>query len=65
MAHHGKPGFLLRQTKAHVEALTEEAYSTAQSFRDAEITIAALHDDESRQAMLRYLQERGRASQSR
>lgn len=59
-----KPAFLLRQTKAHVDALTEEACSTAQSFRDAEITMAALHDDECRQAMLRYLQQRGRAAQA-
>lgn len=56
----GRPAFLIRQTKAHVDALVEEAYSTAQSFRDAEITLAAIADEESRAAMLRYLQARGR-----
>jgi enoyl-CoA hydratase/carnithine racemase len=52
--------FLLRQTKAHIDAIVEEAYSTRQSFRDAEITMAAIGDEESRAAMQRYLQARGR-----
>ena len=55
-----KPGFLIRQTKQLVNAVVEDAYPTRQSFRDAEITMAALHDDESRAAMERYLQSRGR-----
>ena len=55
-----KPAFLIRQTKQLVDALVEQAYPTAQSFRDAEITLAALADPESRAATLRYLQERGR-----
>lgn len=56
-----RSAFLIRQTKAHIDAVVEEAYSTRQSFRDAEITMAAIADEESRAAMLRYLQARGRA----
>jgi len=55
-----RPRFLLHHTKALVDALVEEAYSTRQSFRDAEITLAALGDEESRATMLRYLQDHGR-----
>ena len=55
-----KPGFLIRQTKQLVDASVEEAYSTRQSFRDAEITMAALADEESRAVAKRYLMERGR-----
>lgn len=55
-----KPGFLIRQTKQLVDASVEEAYSTGQSFRDAEITMAALADEESSAAARRYLKERGR-----
>jgi enoyl-CoA hydratase/carnithine racemase len=55
-----KPAFLIRHTKQHVNALVEEAYSTAQSFRDAAVTSAALQDEESRAAMRRYLDARGR-----
>lgn len=55
-----KPEFLIRQTKAHVDAVVEEAFPTGQSFRDAQITMAALHDDESRAAMGAYLKARGR-----
>lgn len=55
-----KPAFLIRQTKRLVDATVEDAYSTSQSFRDAEITMAALRDEESRAAMARYLRSRGR-----
>lgn len=55
-----KPGFLIRQTKQLVDALVEQAYPTGQSFRDADITMAALVDDESRASTARYLKERGR-----
>jgi enoyl-CoA hydratase/carnithine racemase len=55
-----KPGYLIRQTKQLVDALVEEAYSTGQSFRDAEITLGAAQDEESRAASQRYLQSRGR-----
>jgi enoyl-CoA hydratase/carnithine racemase len=56
-----KSGFLIRHTKQHVDALVEEAYSTGQAFRDAAITAAALQDEESRQAMVDYLDARGRS----
>ena len=55
-----KPGFLIRHTKQLVNAVVEEAFPTRQSFRDAEITIGALHDEESRVAMQRYLDARDR-----
>lgn len=55
-----KSGFLIRQTKRAVDAAVEDAYSTRQSFRDADIAVAALGDEESRAAMLRYLGDRGR-----
>jgi enoyl-CoA hydratase/carnithine racemase len=55
-----KSGLLLRQTKQLVDALVEDAYPTSQSFRDAEGMLAALHDAESRQAALRYLEARAR-----
>jgi enoyl-CoA hydratase/carnithine racemase len=51
---------LIRHTKQLVDALVDQAYSTGQSFRDAEVSMAALGDDESRAAMLRYLEARGR-----
>jgi enoyl-CoA hydratase/carnithine racemase len=53
-----KSGFLIRHTKQLVDALMEDAYSTGQSFRDAEVTMAALSDEESRDAMRRYLERR-------
>ena len=49
-----------RQTKQLVNALVEDAHPTRQSFRDADITLAALHDEESRATMRRYLQSHGR-----
>jgi enoyl-CoA hydratase/carnithine racemase len=55
-----KPWFLIRHTKQLVDAVVEEAYPTRQSFRDAEITMVALRDEESRAAMQRYLEARGR-----
>ena len=53
---------LLTQTKRQVNAAVEDAYSTGQSFRDAEAMMTALRDDESRAAALRYLERRGRRS---
>jgi enoyl-CoA hydratase/carnithine racemase len=55
-----KAQFLIRHTKRLVDALVEDAYSTRQSFRDADVTLAALVDEESRAAMLRYLEARPR-----
>jgi enoyl-CoA hydratase/carnithine racemase len=60
-----KPAFLIRQTKRHVDALVEEAYSTGESFRDAAVTVAALQDAESRAAASRYLEARGRSTDGR
>jgi enoyl-CoA hydratase/carnithine racemase len=55
-----RPRFLIRHTKQLVDALVDDAYSTRQSFRDAEVTMAAAHDEESLAAMQRYLEELGR-----
>ncbi len=55
-----KPQFLIRHTKQLVNAMVEEAFPTSQSFRDAEITVAALHDEESRAARQQYLEAHGR-----
>jgi enoyl-CoA hydratase/carnithine racemase len=56
----GKPGYLIRHTKRLVDALVEDAYSTRQSFRDAQATMAAAQDEESHAAMQRYLTTHGR-----
>jgi enoyl-CoA hydratase/carnithine racemase len=53
-----KPRLLLMQTKQLVDALVEDAYSTRQSFRDADGMMSALGDEESRAAALRYLESR-------
>jgi enoyl-CoA hydratase/carnithine racemase len=55
-----KPKYLIGHTKQLVNALVEDAYSTRQSYRDAEITLAATHDQESRAATRRYLATHGR-----
>jgi enoyl-CoA hydratase/carnithine racemase len=59
-----KSGFLIRHTKQLVDALVEDAYSTRQSFRDADVTLAALQDVESNAALRRYLEARGRRTAS-
>ena len=51
-----KPRLLLNQTKRQVDAAVEAAYSTGQSFRDAEAMMTALRDEESRSAARRYLE---------
>jgi enoyl-CoA hydratase/carnithine racemase len=53
-----QPAYALIATKRHVNAVAEEAGSTAQSFRDAETLLGALRDPESRGAMARYMQAR-------
>ena len=53
-----KARLLLTQTKRLVDAAMEDAYSTGQSFRDAEAMMIALRDEESRAAALRYLEAR-------
>ncbi|HEX7738920.1 MAG TPA: enoyl-CoA hydratase/isomerase family protein [Marmoricola sp.] len=57
-----KPRFLITHTKQSVDALVEDAYSTAQSIHDADLTMAATRDEESVAAMMRFLEERGRTS---
>ena len=54
----GKSRLLLAQTKQLVDALVEDAYPTAQSFRDADAMMTALRDEESRAAARRYLESR-------
>jgi enoyl-CoA hydratase/carnithine racemase len=49
-----QPAYALSVTKRHVDAVAEEAGSTAQSFREAELLLEALRDRESRMAMSRY-----------
>jgi enoyl-CoA hydratase/carnithine racemase len=56
----GQPAYALELTKRHVNAVAEEAGSTAQAFRDAEALAGALRDPESLERMGRYLGERGR-----
>ena len=56
-----QPAYSLTLTKQHVNAVAEEAGSTAQSFRDAEMLLGALRDPESLERMASYLAERRRA----
>jgi enoyl-CoA hydratase/carnithine racemase len=53
-----QPAYSLELTKRHVDAVAEEAGSTAETFREAELLLAALNDAESQRAMQRYLQAR-------
>lgn len=55
-----KSALTLTTTKRHVNAVAEEAGSTAQSFRDADVLAAALRDPESRAAGAAYLERRSR-----
>ena len=54
-----QPAYSLTLTKRHVNAVAEEAGSTAHSFREAETLLEALRDEESLAAMAAYLQRRG------
>lgn len=53
-----KPWFSLRATKTHVNAVMDEIAGTGRNANDADTLVAALRDDESRQASRRYLQSR-------
>jgi enoyl-CoA hydratase/carnithine racemase len=53
-----QPAYSLTLTKLHVNAVAEESGSTAQSFREPELLAEALRDEESLQAMARYLEAR-------
>jgi enoyl-CoA hydratase/carnithine racemase len=54
----GQPTYALTVTKRHVDAVAEEAGSTAESFRDADSLLTAARDEESLAAMARYLARR-------
>src|SRR3954471_7862569 len=54
-----QPAYSLTLTKRHVNAVAEEAGSTAHSFREAETLLEALRDEESLAAMAAYLRRRG------
>ena len=53
-----QPAYSLELTKRHVNAVAEEAGSTARSFAEAETLLEALRDEESLAAMRRYLERR-------
>jgi len=53
-----QPAYALAVTKEHVNAVAEEAGSTAHSSREAESLLGALRDRESLEAMARYLEAR-------
>jgi enoyl-CoA hydratase/carnithine racemase len=55
-----QPASILRATKRHINAVAEEAGSTAESFRDADVLLAALRDPQARAHMLQYLERRAR-----
>jgi enoyl-CoA hydratase/carnithine racemase len=57
-----QPAYALELTKRHVNAVAEEAGSTAGAFRDADALAGALRDAESLERMGKYLSERGRTS---
>lgn len=53
-----QPAYSLELTKRHVNAVAEEAGSTAESVREAETLLSALRDEESLAAMARYVAEK-------
>jgi enoyl-CoA hydratase/carnithine racemase len=53
-----QPAYSLELTKRHVNAVAEEAGTTARSFAEAETLLEALRDEESLAAMARYLNRR-------
>ncbi|MDJ0769375.1 MAG: enoyl-CoA hydratase/isomerase family protein [Ilumatobacter sp.] len=55
-----KPGFALRATKTHVNAVMDEIAGVARNANDADTLVAALLDSESREASRAYLQARNR-----
>jgi enoyl-CoA hydratase/carnithine racemase len=55
-----KPGFALRATKQHVNAVMEEIAGTGRNANDADTLAVALTDPESREIARRYLASRSR-----
>ena len=54
----GKPGFSLRSTKRHVNAVMDEIAGVGRNANDADSLVVALQDPESREAARRYLASR-------
>jgi len=57
-----KPTFSLLATKTQVNAVMEEIAGTGRNANDADTLVVALHDEESRAASQRYLENRSRNS---
>ena len=57
-----KPTFSLLATKTQVNAVMEEIAGTGRNANDADTLVVALHDEESRAASQRYLENRSRGS---
>jgi enoyl-CoA hydratase/carnithine racemase len=55
-----QPTYALTTTKRHVDAVAEESGSTLQTFREAELLLAALQDEESQAAMFKSISKRQR-----
>ena len=55
-----KPGFSLRATKRHVNAVMDEIAGVARNANDADTLVAALLDPESRETSRNYLRSRNR-----
>lgn len=55
-----QPAYSLTFTKRHVNAVAEEAGSTAHSFWESEMLLGAMRDQDSRDTAKRYLQSRVR-----
>lgn len=55
-----QPAYSLTFTKRHINAVAEEAGSTAHSFWESEMLLGAMRDQDSRDTTMRYLQRRAR-----
>ncbi|MBN8866031.1 MAG: enoyl-CoA hydratase/isomerase family protein [Solirubrobacterales bacterium] len=54
-----QPAYALTTTKRHVDAVAEESASTLQTFREVELLLAALQDEECQAAMVRAFSGEG------
>ena len=61
----GKPSLVLRATKRHVSAVTQQMAGLARSWSDADSLVAALGDSECAAARSSYLEGRGRSGGQR
>ena len=55
-----QPAYSLTLTKRHINAVAEEAGSTAHSFWESEILLGAMRDQDSRDTTKRYIERRVR-----